>query len=221
LFQYLERDPSLAPIIIEGIYKYWPTTNTNKELLLLSELEELILNVEEKYFILMIDQIFERLSNSISCTHFRVSERALYFFNNEQFVKLIKEYLDETLPLLFDSLYEASQFHWSPSIRKITKKCLYLFKELDEKLFNCCLYQYKETLKIKTKNAMQLEVRRKKLEETVNNQDKTVENKPNEEQLVPSTNSNISSVPNSCCNNAAISETSIRSIDNVMIEPIS
>ena len=40
--QFLEKDASLAPKIVKAILKFWPATNSKKELMFLTEVEEVI-----------------------------------------------------------------------------------------------------------------------------------------------------------------------------------
>ncbi|MBA0597489.1 hypothetical protein Gorai_007293 [Gossypium raimondii] len=38
--QFIDKDPNLADSVIKGLLKYWPVTNSQKELMFISELEE-------------------------------------------------------------------------------------------------------------------------------------------------------------------------------------
>ena len=40
--QFVEKEPSLAEPVIKGLLSYWPTTNSSKTVLFLTELEEIL-----------------------------------------------------------------------------------------------------------------------------------------------------------------------------------
>lgn len=42
-FRYVEKDSRLAEPVIMGLLRFWPVTNTNKEVVFLNELEEVSL----------------------------------------------------------------------------------------------------------------------------------------------------------------------------------
>ena len=40
--QFVEKDPKLAEPVLKALLKYWPVTNSQKEVLFLGELEEIL-----------------------------------------------------------------------------------------------------------------------------------------------------------------------------------
>ena len=42
LLQFVEKDPKLAEPVLRALLKYWPVTNSQKEVLFLGELEEIL-----------------------------------------------------------------------------------------------------------------------------------------------------------------------------------
>jgi len=42
-----------------------------------------------------------------------VSERALYFWNNEYVLRLVEDNSEVVLPIMFDALYRISKEHWN------------------------------------------------------------------------------------------------------------
>lgn len=42
VYQFVEKEPDLGVVVVQGILKYWPVTNCQKEVLLIGELEELV-----------------------------------------------------------------------------------------------------------------------------------------------------------------------------------
>lgn len=44
--QFMQKEPVLGGVVVRGILRYWPVTNSHKEVLLLGELEELVENLD-------------------------------------------------------------------------------------------------------------------------------------------------------------------------------
>lgn len=44
--QFVQKEPVLGGVVVRGILKYWPITNCQKEVLLITELEELVENID-------------------------------------------------------------------------------------------------------------------------------------------------------------------------------
>lgn len=59
--------------IIGGMIKYWPLTNSRKEELFLSELEQILNAIEPNYFARVHEMTFKKLSECIANVHFQVS----------------------------------------------------------------------------------------------------------------------------------------------------
>jgi serine/threonine-protein phosphatase 2A regulatory subunit B' len=70
--QFLEKDASLAPKIVNAILKFWPVTNSKKELMFLTEIEEVLDRVESHNLAESIVPLFEQIARSINSPHFQV-----------------------------------------------------------------------------------------------------------------------------------------------------
>merc|ERR1711920_256306 len=68
------------------------------QVLFLNELEETLELTQPSEFHRMQEPLFSRLALCITCPHFQVAERALFFWNNDYVVKLLME----ADPQLFD-----------------------------------------------------------------------------------------------------------------------
>ncbi len=42
MVQFVEKDPKLAEPVLKSLLKYWPVTNSQKEVLFIGELEEIL-----------------------------------------------------------------------------------------------------------------------------------------------------------------------------------
>ncbi|CAI9094416.1 OLC1v1030155C1 [Oldenlandia corymbosa var. corymbosa] len=142
--QFLEKDPKLASGVIRGLLKYWPITNSQKEVMFLSELEEILEAINMGEFQKVMVPLFWRIRSCISSYHFQVAERALFLWNNDQIVNLIAHNREIILPILLPALENNAQNHWNPAVLNLTLNVRGMFKEIDDALFVTCHSRYKE-----------------------------------------------------------------------------
>ncbi|RLN79915.1 hypothetical protein BBJ28_00023506 [Nothophytophthora sp. Chile5] len=142
--QFVEKDPQTAEPIILGLLKYWPVTASAKEILFLNELEEIIEMVQMEQFAAVLRPLFLRISLAVCSSHFQVSQRALYLWNNESLVRLVSARRAEILPLIFGALYRNCENHWHSTVQTLTYNVLKLFMEMDSQLFDQCSAQFEE-----------------------------------------------------------------------------
>lgn len=142
--QFIEKDPKLASTVISGLLKYWPITNTQKEVMFLSELEEILEGINMMEFQKIMAPLFWRIGCCINSPHFQVSERALFLWNNDQIVNLIAHNRHVILPIILPALERNTQNHWNQAVLNLTLNLRKMFMEMDEELFIACLSQYRE-----------------------------------------------------------------------------
>lgn len=141
--QFLEKDPSLTEPVITLLLKFWPKVHSPKEVMFLNELEEILDVIEPAEFTKVMIPLFRQLSKSVSSPHFQVAERALYYWNNEYIMSLISDNASQILPIMFPALYRNSKSHWNKTIHGLIYNALKLFMEMDQKLFDECVQNYK------------------------------------------------------------------------------
>ncbi|GLE05024.1 hypothetical protein PINS_up014008 [Pythium insidiosum] len=142
--QFVEKDPQTAEPIIRGLLKYWPVTASAKEILFLNELEEIIELIQMEQFAAVLRPLFLRIAQSVCSSHFQVSQRALYLWNNESLVRLVSARRAEILPIIFGALYRNCESHWHSTVQTLTYNVLKLFMEMDSQLFDQCSAQLEE-----------------------------------------------------------------------------
>ncbi|KNC77304.1 hypothetical protein SARC_10232, partial [Sphaeroforma arctica JP610] len=146
--QFLEKDPTLTEPVLLGILRYWPKTNSPKEVMFLNEIEEILDVIEPAEFQLIQVPLFTRMAMCISSPHFQIAERALYYWNNEYIVTLICENGNVILPIMFSSLYKASKSHWNRTIHGLVYNALKLFMDTNPVLFEECTTRYQQELQM-------------------------------------------------------------------------
>ncbi|CAK7353478.1 unnamed protein product [Dovyalis caffra] len=144
VIQFIEKEPRLASMVIKGILKYWPITNSQKEVMFLGELEEILEAISMVEFQKVMVPLFWRIGCCINSFHFQVAERALFLWNNDQIVNLIAHNRLVILPIIFPALEKNAHSHWNPGVLNLTQNVRKMFSEMDDALYLACLDQFKE-----------------------------------------------------------------------------
>ncbi|KAJ6406307.1 hypothetical protein OIU84_009934 [Salix udensis] len=144
VIQFIEKEPRLASVVIKGILKYWPITNSQKEVMFLGELEEILEAISMMEFQKVMVPLFWRIGCCINSFHFQVAERALFLWNNDQIVNLIAHNRLVILPIIFPALEKNAHNHWNPGVLNLSLNIRRMFSEMDDALYLACLDQLKE-----------------------------------------------------------------------------
>ncbi|QVM11647.1 Serine/threonine-protein phosphatase 2A 56 kDa regulatory subunit delta isoform, variant 3 [Coccidioides posadasii str. Silveira] len=144
IVQFLEKDSTLTEEVVLGLLRFWPKTNSTKEVMFLNEVEDIFEVMDPREFAKVQEPLFHQLAKSVSSPHFQVAERALYFWNNEYFCNLVGDNVETILPIMFPSLYENSQGHWNRTIHSMVYTAMKMFMEINPQLFDDCSHEYRE-----------------------------------------------------------------------------
>ncbi|KAG5520709.1 hypothetical protein RHGRI_033332 [Rhododendron griersonianum] len=72
--QFVEKDCKLSDGVIRGLLKYWPVTNSSKEVMFLSELEEVLEATQLPEFQRCMMPLFRQIARCLNSLHFQVCE---------------------------------------------------------------------------------------------------------------------------------------------------
>ncbi|KAF5726696.1 serine/threonine protein phosphatase [Tripterygium wilfordii] len=155
--QCVEKDCKLADTVIRGLLKYWPITNSSKEVLFLSKLEEILEATQPAEFQRCMVPLFRQIALCLSSSHFQVAERALYLWNNDHIEHLIRQNHKVILPIIFPAVGKNGRDHWNQVVQNLTLNVCKIFSAVDPELFEECLHQFQEDERkeedIKARNA--------------------------------------------------------------------
>ena len=70
--QFVEKDFKLADTVIRGLLKYWPVTNSSKEVMFLGELEEVLEATQAAEFQRCMVPLFRQIGRCLNSSHFQV-----------------------------------------------------------------------------------------------------------------------------------------------------
>lgn len=142
--QFVEKDLKLADTVIRGLLKYWPLTNSQKEVLFLSELEEVLEATQPAEFQRCMVPLFRQVGRCVNSLHFQVAERALFLWNSDHIVNLVSQNRAVILPIIFPALARNTRSHWNQAVHGLTLNARKMFLEMDQELFQECKRRFEE-----------------------------------------------------------------------------
>ncbi|XP_039283040.1 serine/threonine-protein phosphatase 2A 56 kDa regulatory subunit epsilon isoform [Nilaparvata lugens] len=72
--QFLEKDSTLTEPVIRGLLKYWPKTCSQKEVMFLGEIEEILDVIEPLQFFKIQEPLFRQIARCVSSPHFQIKK---------------------------------------------------------------------------------------------------------------------------------------------------
>ncbi|KAJ6873827.1 hypothetical protein NC651_032620 [Populus alba x Populus x berolinensis] len=142
--QFAEKDFKLADTVIRGLLKYWPITNSSKEVMFLGELEEVLEATQAAEFQRCMVPLFHQIGRCLNSSHFQVAERALFLWNNDHIRNLITQNRRVILPIIFPALERNTRGHWNQAVQSLTLNVRKIFSDADQELFDECLVKFEE-----------------------------------------------------------------------------
>eukprot|EP01133_Synstelium_polycarpum_P003433 gene3433-3898_t len=123
--QFIEKDQSLTEVVFKTILRLWPLGNSQKEVLFLFELEDLLNSIGDDQFSRVYPQFYKQIIAS-------------------------KQALEPALKMFYKVLNDNSNNHWNKTIRTLSFSSLKLFMDIDPELFGIISEQFKEETQKKT-----------------------------------------------------------------------
>ncbi|KAL5793330.1 hypothetical protein ACOSP7_001924 [Xanthoceras sorbifolium] len=163
--QFVEKDCKLADTVIRGLLKYWPITNSTKEVMFLGELEEVLEATQPAEFQRCMVPLFRKIARCLNSSHFQVAERALFLWNNDHIENLIKQNRKVILPIIFPALEKNARKHWNQAVQSLTLNVRKIFSDTDPELFEECLLKFQEDEAREEEVKLKREATWKRLEE--------------------------------------------------------
>ncbi|PON84507.1 Protein phosphatase [Trema orientale] len=142
--QFVEKDVKLADTVIRGLLKYWPVTNSSKEVMFLTELEEILEATQAAEFQRCMVPLFRQIGRCLNSFHFQVAERTLFLWNNDHIRNLIIQNRQVILPIILPALERNTQSHWNQAVQSLTLNVRKIFSDADQALFDECLDRFQE-----------------------------------------------------------------------------
>jgi len=133
--QFLEKDQKLCSFVLTGLIKFWPVTSAQKEVLFLTEVEEILELTPPVELEKVLPDLFRCLCKAMSSTQFQVAERALFLWNNDVIVVYSCDHRLEILPIVYPALDWNVKYHWNPTVQSLTYNVIKMFMDMDPNFF--------------------------------------------------------------------------------------
>jgi len=117
--QLVVRQPSLAAPIYQGLLRYWPTTDSTKQLLFLEEIDRLLIGCKPPPSLLT--PLRRKMLICSSSPHSRVAERALHLWLGPARC-ILQEASPSVRANLLDHLLRNICGHWSPLVVALSEE---------------------------------------------------------------------------------------------------
>ncbi|XP_022776237.1 serine/threonine protein phosphatase 2A 57 kDa regulatory subunit B' theta isoform-like [Durio zibethinus] len=163
--QFVEKDCKLADTVIRGLLKFWPITNSSKEVMFLNELEEVLEATQPPEFQCCMVPLFCQIAHCLNSLHFQVAERALFLWNIDHIENLIIQNRKVILPIILPALEKNARNHWNQAVHSLTLNVRKIFYDLDPELFKECLLKFEEDESKENEIEVRRETTWKRLEE--------------------------------------------------------
>lgn len=140
IVQFVEKDSSQSVPIIFGLLRIWPKTNSTKEVMFLTEIEEILDIMPVEQFRIISQALFKQISKCIDSNHFQVAERALMLWHNEYITtSLIPDQFQEIISITLPVLSKHSKSHWNRNVQILILNALECFMTIDPLIFDSCV----------------------------------------------------------------------------------
>ena len=144
--QYVEKDPDTLIQVVRGLVKYWPWTCASKQVLFLSELEEILELCRGDQLGVVQDELFQLLANCIGSSHFQVVERTLYLWNSETLMSNVLHITRAAsfLPRIFGPLSKCSTGHWNQTVEGLSHSVMKIYLDGNLALYDKCSREFSD-----------------------------------------------------------------------------
>ncbi|KAJ0539920.1 putative protein phosphatase 2A, regulatory B subunit, B56, armadillo-like helical [Helianthus annuus] len=71
--QFVQKEPVLSRVVVGKILRCWPVTNCQKEVLLIGELEEIVENIDQRWYLMVAVPVWSRIAKCITSDNSQVT----------------------------------------------------------------------------------------------------------------------------------------------------
>lgn len=169
---FISKDPSLAIPLINGLLRYWPFTNSAKGIIFLDKLYEIVMICDIIIIEPLIPKLFKHLLKCIMGFHLHIAVKALSFFENDNFILLIKAYRSIIYPIIVPSITYKIDTYMYKILNESFDALKIILNEIDNILYDKTIGDAKiiPTINVeeKWKILLQYAIHTKKIEESNN-----------------------------------------------------
>eukprot|EP01121_Diplochlamys_sp_Union-15-3_P015416 TRINITY_DN5092_c0_g1_i1.p1 TRINITY_DN5092_c0_g1~~TRINITY_DN5092_c0_g1_i1.p1 ORF type:complete len:603 (+),score=82.23 TRINITY_DN5092_c0_g1_i1:94-1902(+) len=168
VIQFIDKSPTLTKPVIKALMRYWPVTDSAKEILFVTELEEILEFLDPPFLMNVYQAAFTKISQCLCSHRYLVVERALKLLQNNEICRSVLHYAQDILPIILPSLCLASRDHWSRRTRVMADEFLQILFRKRNKLCTDVIANYNAKREREKQNLEKRKEKWKKICEKVN-----------------------------------------------------
>ncbi|CAG9314107.1 unnamed protein product [Blepharisma stoltei] len=138
----LSKDSSLVIPLIEGLLRYWPCWNSQREVLFLAELQKILGIYKSMESEAMTLRMLKKISRCLLSQNIQVVDGAMCFFESDIFLQILRESKEWTLPIFAPIVAEVADNHWDKEIKSSSEAIKEILIEIDACAFDLALQSY-------------------------------------------------------------------------------
>jgi len=159
--QFVFKDPTVAPVILGGLLKFWPIQSPTKEEMFIAEVVNVVnaminhkngFSWPENREICL--SVIDTLVFCMKSHHHSVAERALLVWGEDAIEILIDLDKQTIWPRIVEAFLD-NKLHWNESLRECNEEAMDVFKVRDPQTFNRIREEYERKKQQTTNNEQQ------------------------------------------------------------------
>jgi serine/threonine-protein phosphatase 2A regulatory subunit B' len=135
VMQYVQKDPSLIPMVIKELLRLWPIWCSLKELLFITNIGKLVDMASEEQFVGLSVPLFHKIGQCITSNNFQVSEAGMLLWKNDRFVQFTTVHAKDLFPIICPYLYKTGTNHWNTAIKNLAVSVIRICMETSPAVF--------------------------------------------------------------------------------------
>jgi hypothetical protein len=132
----LERKPMNVNPLLMFLLNHWPVRSQKKQVLILSEIENIVKKFWDVIDAGVIRILFRRISLLITSSCVELSENAIIMLQANGFLRLLRNYYLDVTPFILDSGIEVASTHWSNYCASLAISLIQDLSEMDPQNFS-------------------------------------------------------------------------------------
>lgn len=146
--QYIEKDAAMSVNVIHHLARYWPLSTSEKQIVLLGAVEE-VLEMAGESAVPALADLSKILARTAGSSHFQVAERALFMWQNEKLSKsdglLSIRFTRQVLPCMYPALLRNGSGHWNPHVEQLATFVMKHYQEAEPAFFETVATEHAAT----------------------------------------------------------------------------
>lgn len=148
IIHFIEKDSNLTELVFKSFLRFWPKTDSRKEIIFLLEVKDTCSIIDPLEFQKVMVPLFHQIAKCANSQNSKVAETVFGYWKNDYIMSLIAENAKVILPILFPPIHINSKFHWNKTVRNASCKALKKLSVINQQIFFECQQQFEQQQKM-------------------------------------------------------------------------